>query len=343
MSELSPQMTLQKPKRKIWPWLLGCFGVFIFLGSFLLNVFLFFSLFSKTAALTKTTDPLLFSETIIEGRKEGNEKIAIINIEGSIFYQEDSWQSITGKKTGADFIVKQIRQAASDSKIKAIVLMIKSPGGSITASDEIYQETVNAKKAKKKVVAFLNETAASGGYYVALPADKIIASPTTITGSIGVISQTLNVEELLKKYGVKVETIKSGKYKDILSSFRQMTGEEQKIIQNIIDEYYQQFLNLIKENRKIDEEKLKEIADGRVFTASQAKELNLIDYLGYEQEAIDLAANLSNIKEKTVIRYKPPFSWESFFSQVSTSFSQNFTIKELLNLALFNQKKILFQ
>ncbi|MEW6407507.1 MAG: signal peptide peptidase SppA [Patescibacteria group bacterium] len=343
----APNITTPPKKRKIWLWFLGCFGILIFLGSVTLNIFLFFAIFSKNVGTTINTpaknEPKL-QEIIVTGRKEAREKIAQIYIEGPILYQEDSWQSLTERNGGADFIVKQIHQAKTDSKIKAIILNIKSPGGSITASDEIYQEIASARTTGKKVIAFLNETAASGGYYIALPTDKIIASPTTLTGSIGVIAQTFNIEELLARYGVKIETIKSGKYKDILSSYREMTPEERELLQNILDEYYKQFVNLTKKHRPdIDLEKLEEITDGRVFTARQAKELKLIDELGYENDAINLAAKLSKIREKTVIKYKQPFSWESFFSQASLNFSQNAMIKNLMEMATFSQRKILYR
>jgi protease-4 len=343
--ESTKQLLTPKPKRKIWPWILGCFGLFVFFGSFILNIFLLFSLFAKTAGTqTLTKNELKLQEVVVTGRGEGMEKIAQIAIEGPILYQEDSWQTLTGKQTGVNFIIKQIRQAKNDKKVNAIVLTIKSPGGSITASDEIYQEILSARAGGKKVVAFLNETAASGGYYVALPADKIIAAPTTLTGSIGVIAQTFNIEKLLEKYGVKTETIKSGKHKDILSSFREMTPEEREILQNILDEYYAQFVDLVKKHRpEIDAAKLLEITDGRVFTAKQAQELKLIDELGYENEAVDLAAKLAKIKEKTVIKYKQPFSWESFFGQVSLNLSQEKMIKNLMDMAVFEQRKILFR
>lgn len=347
MIQTNQPASISQPKRKIWPWFLGCFGIFIFLGSIALNIFLFFVLFSKTIETTINTpakNETKLQEIIVTGKKETQEKIAQIYIEGPIFYQKDSWQSLAGQKGGADFIVKQIRQAKTDSKVKAIILNIKSPGGSITASDEIYQEITSAQTAGKKVIAFLNETAASGGYYIALPADKIIASPTTLTGSIGVIAQTFNIEELLAKYGVKIETIKSGKYKDILSSYRAMTPEERELLQKILDEYYQQFVDLIKKHRPdIKLEKLEEITDGRVFTARQAKELKLIDELGYEDDAINLAVKLSKIREKTIIKYKQPFNWESFFSQVSLNFSQEKMIKNLMEMAMFGQRMILYR
>lgn len=344
---MTPLQTNSKTKkRKIWPWVLGCFGVFIFIGSFILNIFLFFALFAKDTTQTggKITQTPQLNEILVEGKREAFEKIAIITINGPIMYQEDSWSSFTNPTNSAEFIIKQIRQAREDQKIKAMILNIKSPGGSITASDDIYREIVKTKTAGKKVVAFLNETAASGGYYIALPANTIMASPTTITGSIGVIAESMNIKELLEKYGVKFEIIKSGKYKDIMSAYREMTPEERDLLQKILDEYYAQFVNLVKTHRTaIDQNKLGEITDGRVFTAKQAQDLKLIDELGYEDDAINLAMKLSGLREKNIIQYKQPFSWESFFAQASANFSQYALIKNLLNAASFNQRKILFQ
>lgn len=332
--------TKQNTKGKVWPWVLGCFGLFLFLGSFVLNVFLFFSLFFKTVSPVESAERQT-EEVMVEGKKDSKEKIALIELKGPIFYRDDSWQTLVGK-SNTDFVISQLKQAKTDKNVMSIVLFIQSPGGSITASDEIYNEIILAKKAGKKVVAFLNETAASGGYYVALPADKIIASPTTITGSIGAIAQTYNIEELLKKYGVQSIVVKSGKYKDLFSPTRGVSDEEREIVQSVIDEYQRKFVELLRQNRKIDEAKISEISDGRIFTANKALELNLIDSIGYLDEAIGEAVKLAKIKEKTIIKYKQPFDWESLFGNISSNFSKNFFIKNLVNLAVFDKNKILY-
>jgi protease-4 len=208
-------------------------------------------------------------------------KVGIIPIEGIIGDSEE--------------LVEQINAFADDRGIKAVVLRINSPGGGVAPSQEIYQAVRELKK-KKKVVASMGSVAASGGYLIAVAADRIVANPGSITGSISTVMHYANVEELLKKVGVRSSVVKSGKFKDIGSPTREMTAEEKSLIQAIVDDIYDQFVRTIAENRKLPLQKILALSDGRIFSGRQAKELGLIDDLGGLQDAVLLAGKLSGME-----------------------------------------------
>ena len=233
---------------------------------FLLFISLFLTLFQKNIPL-------------------GN-RLALIRIEGPIM---DS-------KNATD----EIKEYTKDNSIKAIVLRIDSPGGAVAPSQEIYEEVKKAVS-KKKVIVSMGSVAASGGYYIAAPATKIIANPGTLTGSIGVIMEIPNIEGLMNKIGIKTEVIKSGRHKDIASAFRTMGKEEREILQGVMDNVHEQFMKAVAEGRKIEIEEVRKIADGRIFTGEQAKTHGLIDDLGTLEDAIKTAATLAGIKEEPVI------------------------------------------
>src|SRR5512145_435484 len=207
-----------------------------------------------------------------------SDKIGVVPVEGIISNSQE--------------ISDNIDEFARDSSIAAVVLRIDSPGGGVAASQEIY-ESIKELKKKKKVVVSMGSVAASGGLLIACAADKIVANPGTITGSISAIMQFANVEELFKKIGVKSSVVKSGQYKDIGSPLREMTPEERIIIQELVDDIYNQFIDVIIENRKLTREQVVAIADGRVFTGRKAKELGLVDQLGDLSSAARLASKLS--------------------------------------------------
>ncbi len=215
------------------------------------------------------------------------DKIALINIEGVITDSRD--------------IIKQITKYKEDSSIKGIVLNINSPGGGVAPSQEIYEEILKLHDKNKKVVASMSSLAASGGYYIACASDKIVANPGTITGSIGVIMTFSNIEELMKKVGMKTEVIKSGKYKDIGSPVRSITDEERDILQGVIDDVYDQFIEAVAKSRNMESERVKELADGRIFSGRQAKEIGLVDELGNLQDAISIITKIVGIKGKPKI------------------------------------------
>jgi protease-4 len=199
-------------------------------------------------------------------------------------------------------VVELLKKYGEDSNVRAVVVRIDSPGGGVAASQEIY-DALGAVKKKKKVVASMGSVAASAGYYVACAADKIVANPGSVTGSIGALMHFSNLEDLLKKIGLKSSVIKSGKFKDIGSPVREMTAEEQHLIQGVIDDIYDQFLTTVSQTRKIPKEKLRPIADGRIFTGRQALKLGLVDELGDMEHSIDLAAKLSGMKGRPDVLY----------------------------------------
>ena len=223
------------------------------------------------------------------------DKVAVIPIKGLI----------SSSKPVAD----QIRRFAKDNSVKAIVLRINSPGGGVAASQEIYEEIKKAKR-KKIIITSMGSVAASGGYYIASASNKILANPGTITGSIGVIMEFTNFEELMKKIGIKGVVIKSGKFKDIGSPTRPLTDEERALLSEMADNIKEQFVKAVAEGRNMDIEEVRKIADGRIFTGEQALKLSLIDKFGNLYDAIELAAKMAGIKGEPHVVYSPRrISW----------------------------------
>jgi protease-4 len=224
------------------------------------------------------------------GRFAFGDKIAIVEVKGMI--------------TQSSGVIEELQQYLADDGVKAIILRIDSPGGGVGPSQEIYREIMRIKSnSKRKVVTSMGSVAASGGYYIASASDLIVANPGTITGSIGVIMQFSNFEELLKKIGVKGVVLKSGEHKDIGSPFREMTPEEKRIMQEVLDNVHQQFIQAVADGRKLDRSKVAQIADGRILTGEQAKSLGLVDQLGNLQDTIDITAKLAGIVGKPNILY----------------------------------------
>ncbi len=226
--------------------------------------------------------------TSLLARLPVGDRVAVIKIRGAIIEP--------------DRIVERIQRAKEDNSVKALVLRVDSPGGSVGASQEIYRALEDFKTSGKPLIVSMGNVAASGGYYISAPADLIFANPGTITGSIGVIVQHTEVKDLLEKLGIKTTSIKTGKFKDTLSPFRELSPEEKEYLQNTIKDAYEQFLQAILKYRskKIPEEKLREIADGRVFTGKIAKELGLVDELGNLQDAINKARQMAGVPQARV-------------------------------------------
>ncbi|MFH0924186.1 MAG: signal peptide peptidase SppA [bacterium] len=219
----------------------------------------------------------------------------VLNKEGIFASNKIALINITGVITESEDIIKQIQKYEYNETVKAVIVRIDSPGGAVAPSQEIYEALKKLQK-EKKVVVSMGNIAASGGYYVACLADKIFANLGTITGSIGVIMQFYNVETLLKdRIGLQSLVIKSGRYKDIGSPTREMNEEEKVILQSLIDDVYEQFISAVAEGRKMDKERVREIADGRIFSGNQAKKLHLVDETGTLQDAINYTAKLVNI------------------------------------------------
>ncbi|MBI3755508.1 MAG: signal peptide peptidase SppA [Deltaproteobacteria bacterium] len=235
------------------------------------------------------------------------DKVAVVEVDGII--------------TEPESINKQIKEFVERDDVKAIVVRINSPGGGVGPSQEIYREVKKAS-AKKKIIASMGAVAASGGYYIAAAADKIVANPGTITGSIGVIMEFANAEELLNKIGFKGYVIKSGEYKDIGSPLRGMKDDEKRLLQNVIDDVHQQFVGIVAENRKLKIDAVKKFADGRIFSGQQAKDIGLVDDIGNFQDAIDIAASMASIKGKPIVLYpekKGIRLWDIIFGDAAST------------------------
>ncbi len=244
-------------------------------------------------------------------RTAGGDAVAVIRLEGSITANPQDYFT-TGGIT-PDRVRSLLEQAAGDPGVKAVVVRVNSPGGSVVASDEIYHAL---RSYDKPVVVSMGDTAASGGYYIACGGDYLMAHPDTLTGSIGVISQFINVEELLDKLGVEPVIIATGPYKDIGTPFRDMTEEERAIWEGILDQVYEDFVSVVAEARNLPKGSVREIADGSIYTGQQAKEMGLVDDLGTRQAAIEKAAELGGIEgDPRVIELRPQ---PSFLEMVYT-------------------------
>ncbi len=208
--------------------------------------------------------------------------IALIEVEGVIVDSRN--------------VVRQIKKYSNNPSVAAILLRIDSPGGGVSAAQEIFAEIKRAKAKGKKIIVSMGAVAASGGYYIATPANMIVANPGTITGSIGVIMEFPILKDLLKKLGIGFEVIKSREHKDIGSPFREMSPKERALLNDVVTSVYEQFISVVVENRKLPEAKVRRIADGRILSGAQAKELGLVDTLGSLEDAILIAAQMVNIK-----------------------------------------------
>ena len=253
-------------------------------------------------------------EETVEG--DGKAKILLMDISGVL--ADETGSLVLGTPPPRVPIVARVREelqkAAEDENVKALIVRINSPGGTITASDLIYREIDTFKtKRKMPVVAIMMDVGASGGYYAALAGDTIMALPTTVTGSIGVVMLTVNAQGLLEKIGVAPLAIKSGAMKDAGSPFRPLTEQERAVFQSVIDAMYGRFVALIVKSRKLTEEQVKGAADGRIYTAAQAKALGLVDEIGYMDDAVAAARKAAGISEARVIMYRRPKEFRANF------------------------------
>lgn len=239
------------------------------------------------------------------------DKVIVVNLEGIIMGGAGSSDGIINKTKGSDHILKILKDASEDKKIKGVLLRINSSGGTASASQEIYEliELVRAKE--KPVIASMADIATSGGYLVSSACNRIIASPSTLTGSIGVIMQLPYYKELAEKIGVSFRTIKSGKLKDMGNPMRELTSEEQTLLDNMAKAVHEEFIELVAKGRNFDKEKIRNIADGRILTGRQAYELGLVDRLGNYYTAVDEMKTIlknDNIKFVDVIKSKKGFN-----------------------------------
>ncbi|SFG87567.1 protease-4 [Desulfotomaculum arcticum] len=250
------------------------------------------------------------------GKNTAGGAVGVIRVNGTIAGGVDA-AGLFESAVGSETIMEQLRRAAADPAIKVVLLRLNTPGGTTGASQEIALEVDRLRQSGKKVVASMGDVAASGGYWIASRCDKIVANPGTITGSIGVIMTTNDLQGLYQKLGVENRVFKSGKHKDMGSPNRDITGEEQDIFQGMVDEMYEQFIATVSEGRHMDPDEVRKLADGRVFTGKQALDNGLIDVLGNYYDAIGLAAELAGIKgTPEVIELAPQRTWWETLARV---------------------------
>jgi protease-4 len=278
----------------------------VVIGVIIIVSFLFFSLI------------MLFAFMGISGEGELSlagmgKKVAIIDLHGTITNSAD--------------IIRQLKKYSKDSSVPAIVLDINSPGGGVAPSQEIYEEMKKAKENGKRIVASMGSVGASGGYYVACAADTIIANPGTLTGSIGALFEFPVAEELFKKIGLRFEVVKSGEFKDVGNYARRMTESERKLLQSVIDDTYDQFVEVLVENRNLSKEEVLKIADGSIFTGRQAKKVGLVDELGDLEDAIKIAGEMAGIEgpPKTI---KERVRKVTFFDLLTQQMEELFKLNE---------------
>ena len=288
---------------------------------FLLGVVLFASGCSVVSIdLSPRIRPL--EEQTVEG--SGDDKILLMDVSG--FLSDESTSGLLSIGTPPPRVPllvrirEELKKATHDQKVKALILKVNTPGGTVTAADVIYRELELFRREKKvPIVAVMMDVAASGGYYIALAADTIVAHPTSVTGSIGVIMLTFNAEGLMQKIGVAANAIKSAEHKDMGSPFRALTPEERGIFQSVIDGLYQQFVAKVVARRALPEATAKTLADGRVYTAQQALEQRLVDRIGYMDEVVRLTREAAKLEKARVVVYHRPRQYRATYYAESTT------------------------
>lgn len=289
VTQNQPQIQPKKDNSGRWFW--GIFLSLLFLGMIIVAI----SFFAFASAIKRDGGEFVSSGS--------GDKIAIVEINDVI---------VSSEKT-----VEQIKRFREDKSIKAIILRVNTPGGGVAASQEIYEEVKKTRDSGKIIVVSMGSIAASGGYYIAVGSSLIIANPGTITGSIGVIAQFISIKDLAEKLGISQTTIKSGSLKDAGSPFKTLNDSDKAYFQDVVDNSFGQFLEVVMKERKMDKETLLKYANGRVFTGLQAKEYGLIDSLGTFEDAIRVTGKMAGIEgEPRIVREKKKFS---FFEEVMGS------------------------
>ena len=292
---------------------LGCLSIFLFVAlcvSLFVNFLLMITALQRFGGVRGEIEPIpRFREVLVQkGGRGVTDKVVLITMRGLIS------SSIPGSVSDSmvDDMRMALQQARDDDRVRAIVVEIDSPGGEVTASDTIYGALVKAR-ARKPVVVYMDSLAASGGYYVSCGGKFLMASDTTITGSIGVIIQTLNYEQLFNKVGLASVVFKSGKFKDMLNGSRPITPEERELVQSFIMKTYDKFLSVVAKERNLPADLLRNtIADGRILSGKDAFGNKLIDGLGELDDAFAKAKQLGNAREAKIVKYGPPFSLSRF-------------------------------
>lgn len=290
-------------------------GVLLFF-SLVINMVSSFAFSNVDSALEEmfaVSDEMFATEVIESG--DAFNQIAVLDVNGVIQDTGDATSLFASTGYNHRSFMEKLNHVKDDDTVKAIILRVNTPGGGVVESAEIHDKIVEIQtEAKKPVYISMGSMAASGGYYIAAPAHKIYASPETLTGSLGVIMQGYNFAGLAEKYGVEFITIKSGEYKDIMSSTREMTDEERVILQSMIDNSYKGFVEVIANGREMSEAEVTKIADGRIYDGRQAMELGLIDGFGYFEDVIEEVKKEQKITNAQVVTYSESFGFGSFFS-----------------------------
>lgn len=246
--------------------------------------------------------PERLSQSWVSG--SGAAKIALIEIEGVIAEDVRSLSFLGGTSHPVEKLRRELDEAAEDPSVKGVILAVNSPGGTVTASDELHHLIERfQERTKKKVVVHMGALCASGGYYASAGADAIVASPTTVTGSIGVILQAFNVSKPMERLKIENVTIKSGPDKDLLNPFQPIRKDHVRIVQNMVDQAYDRFVTIVAAGRRLPKDEVKRIADGRIYTAEEALALKLVDKIGYRDDVVDEVKRLAGVQEVTVFRY----------------------------------------
>lgn len=293
-------MNKKSSSSSAWKWAVGCCAFILFFGSLALNIALGTLLASGIAGSLNSD---AYNEYTIAGDDLfTDQKVARIDISGVIVNANEG--GFSAPENSVEDIMNKIDLAIADNDVEGILFVIDSPGGSVTAAEDLHQKIIAAQNEGLAIVSYIHNSGTSGAYYAAAASDEILAHPTSLNGSIGVIIQSYNYAGLLEKIGVEANTFKSGEFKDILSGTRDVTDAERDLIQGLVDSSYDIFLTRILDNRDITEKELRAVADGRILTASQAKDAKLIDEVGYEDDALAKIEQLASITNYKLIEYQ---------------------------------------
>lgn len=290
-------------------WVFCCCSVLLCLGCLTVNV----SLFGERGPLEERTIQ----------NSGADKKVVVVSVNGVLHEQQ---QGLFVTEDTPAYLAEQLRKAASDEDVVGVILRVSSPGGSVTASDLMYQELMRfRRRTKRPVVAWISGLGASGAYYLCCGADAIVAHPTAVVGSIGVIALLPNLEGLMQKVGVSVTVLKCGDFKDSGNPFRKMTDAEKRYFQHLLDGAYRRFKAVVAEGRGLPSETVGKVADGRVFTAQEAKKLSLVDEVGNFETALKHILRLAKVKEANVVVYERPGTYRP------TEYSAFMRIKNMLS------------
>lgn len=296
-------------------WIALGIAAFLLVGSTVISGLINFSKvkFSDAMVQVMGEESSLERTTVQEGKETS--QIAVLKVDGAIQDTGESSAFTGSKGYNHKQFLKQLDDVKKDKTVKGVVLYVNSPGGGVVESKQIYEKIKDIQKTRNiPIYTSMGSMAASGGYYISAPTDKIFIDEETLTGSIGVIMQSINYSKLADKYGVKFETIKTGPYKDIMSGSREMTEGDRKILQSMVDDSYQRFLKVVADGRNMPMEKVKKVADGRVYNGSQAVKVGLADEFGYTEDAIAAMKKEKGLTGSKVYEYSTSDSITSLFA-----------------------------